>query len=371
MGSWSENCAISGLEIRENDEVYIATMIPNPYEPAKWIFEIPPMLGFYDGYGRVFLAEDHTAINRDFEIDFRFDPTRYASDGALPVYFNRQMVDSLGDLQTSLQIYGKTVRDVRNKQIKQIHDACIKATRVFASDDLSDILMANNLVTDAFRDNINTPMLQAQLTCLDICRNEPDRYKGSIESFLALYSRAFDIAEAAKELRRPLSPIIEGPNHDGQDALIAFSKLVLEIAEEQNLAPDEFHLIDKGERNSDGNLFKRIRYLDPMMEFQIIKLPDLSNGTHQYQIFNDDGQAIIFFYKPAQTPSGNNLIDFGPFEIKWTNEKITSVKTMTDPSDFEKQVLAELSEIHPESDVFAQIIGVIYFNIDEKPAYWQ
>lgn len=61
MGCWSENCALSGLEIRSGDEIYYAIMTPSKSYGDHMVanFIAPPLRGVYDYYGGCTLSEPY------------------------------------------------------------------------------------------------------------------------------------------------------------------------------------------------------------------------------------------------------------------------------------------------------------------------
>lgn len=59
MGSWSESCGLSGLEINNRDEVYYSVLKPNKWRAGLWDFELLPIRGEYNDGGGIFLTEDY------------------------------------------------------------------------------------------------------------------------------------------------------------------------------------------------------------------------------------------------------------------------------------------------------------------------
>jgi len=58
MGCWSESCAVTGMEIRYDNRVYVAMVNSEGYN-SQQIIVIPPVLGIYD-YGGIELLENNT-----------------------------------------------------------------------------------------------------------------------------------------------------------------------------------------------------------------------------------------------------------------------------------------------------------------------
>ncbi|MBO6507365.1 MAG: hypothetical protein JJ979_02580 [Roseibium sp.] len=58
MGCWSESCALSGMELDDGRDIYLATMEPADFSSEVTVI-VPPTRGVYDDYGGITLSEDN------------------------------------------------------------------------------------------------------------------------------------------------------------------------------------------------------------------------------------------------------------------------------------------------------------------------
>lgn len=97
MGSSSESCALSGLEIRDGDEAILVLLYPKPLEIDGFKLTAPPMRGIYSGYGSLVLAEDARGLNGKMH-RAGDDLTPPNGSACAPAWLHARIYDGLAEL---------------------------------------------------------------------------------------------------------------------------------------------------------------------------------------------------------------------------------------------------------------------------------
>lgn len=220
MGCWSENCAISGIEIRPGTPCYRAHMIRDKYYESQWEFIIPPILGKYDDYGG--LDDPEKSIIWPYE-DYDYWPDTITINGKavyekpLPIYFHAEVFDLLENVPLEWKRDGaQTVGDMATEHINKMMGFLEKKKEAIQSKDLSKMVLAMSeesrfQMMDDFRGKLFVSI-----------ENKVFENDENLKEFLKLYRRCFVAHCGMRELRKNLMPGARGPQHCGEEAMRYF-----------------------------------------------------------------------------------------------------------------------------------------------------
>lgn len=235
MGSWTESCGLSNLEIHEGDEVYYSLLQTVPddrrvWDAVLWEFSMPPVRGIYNDYGGVTLLEDYPFEPFNLKKGDQYPPEN--CDNHMEIlsrtYFVRADVyDMLRTLPSSQSYRGyQTVGDAVDhkeseltKYVTQIHE------QPFWTDESKSKL--NKLWNEAQRELSNL--------CMDRegshgnCPRAYQKFERTGLAFLPFFLRAAMIREASGELRKTVQPSHAYASH-GTPAQFSFLRFVLKTA---------------------------------------------------------------------------------------------------------------------------------------------
>lgn len=220
MGCWSESCGLSGLEIREGVECYLAVLAPNGFDidvnARNFDFVVPPIHGTYDEYGGLNLLEDYPFSPFCLKKGDNFRPK----------------------LCDALFIDASVFHFVRRLEPEMTFDPSVKT--------LTDIeLEATHRVRVRIQQNNETkpakrPFLPLWFDVLSRSesggnlRDAMRLFEDYSESPLPFYGRCVLLYNAYGELRKKMVPSsCRSPQHGGAQALIPFYRHVLATAEER------------------------------------------------------------------------------------------------------------------------------------------
>lgn len=214
MGCWSESCGLSGLEIRNGDDIYLATLKPSKYYPQSYDFVMPPLKGTYDDYGGIDLTEDYPFGPFNLKIGDNYSPGLLdARDGYIVAASVFEFLPSL-ELEFSYGDRPKTVGEANQrlqKRLEKYFSTSIDERNYFGSDGLY------NLISGGEGADFLNPLLLLE------------EY-GAV--FIPFFCRARMLRHAAAELRKSIYPSsCNAPQHNGEQALIPFYKHILGVAE--------------------------------------------------------------------------------------------------------------------------------------------
>lgn len=243
MGCWSESCAISGMEIGDGDEMYMAYVVPHKYEKGTWVINKPPMRCTYGDYGNGFLIEDAPLVGLkvgDELSDRNEDNDQEGHEWGLPIYFKAEVFDFLPQLKPEFSFNDvKTLEDTYNamrergrkaveERLTMFKEAAFKGTDDQDKvDELIKVYTSTTIIRELFGYGSDACMVDAADE-YDRFINDPSLNE---EDFWTAYRRAFILKCAYEELRKAMSPRIRGPQHSGEVALRQFYQHVLSIAD--------------------------------------------------------------------------------------------------------------------------------------------
>lgn len=230
MGCWSESCCLSGMEIGYNREAYAGLLTPNTYRSGAWMFVQLPMLGTYDDYGGLTLAEDVPSL--DLKAGDRWSPRDYHSGNprAGVFFVDREVFDYLRAVEhdfvrNGLRTVGDSVTSL-SERVRRLGAHLSMPVPDYTTDpnafrnwfQTKDELRAHWLL-----DDVDGPIKDSALRLAEDAK-EP----AMLEEFVRGYSRVMTVWLAARELRKEIAPVpYGGPQHGGADALIPFYDFVL------------------------------------------------------------------------------------------------------------------------------------------------
>lgn len=213
MGCWSENCALSGLEI-----LCYPCRVSVLDESGKHLF--PYMLGEYDSYGRVDLLEDYPEFG--LKNGDSFSPIEYGK----PIYIDEEVFQFVGSLEPEFSMSGeKTINKDTDNIFDEYQEAkmSLKIANTLLSqnipDDLRETIEFRKLGIPFMDDYVSGP--PSKWTNLDHCKN------------------VFKLYRSFGELRKSFNGRFNTPQHGGLQALIPFYEKILEIAKNRKSQDEE------------------------------------------------------------------------------------------------------------------------------------
>ena len=210
MQSWSNACAITQREINFNDNIFVATMRPNPKDPTCWSFVIPPLHATLKDSGEVFLKENYLAFMLKQGNIWR--PITNNFERGLPVCFHKHIfkdlrnvpIDSLSRTKISVGRSAsnecsriKTGLLLSQKKVAQIPSCYDKNTKLKIAKTYSGV---QNMLGKAHNEDILIGFPQA-------CRQYIEQ-NSNISLFMGYYHRAYILHHGSKSIKAPLTPVI-------------------------------------------------------------------------------------------------------------------------------------------------------------------
>lgn len=239
MGSWSEGCAISGMEIAEQDECYVALLTPHKYNYQEWSIVIPPVKGRYDDYGTIRVL-DEEPYKTLFDIPDVWTPLEglesLGDKEVLPFWIHATAFDCLSilkredggtvgrDFLKHIQKAEKTVREVFKKRDERLALLPLSAN---SSNQLA--LSSNQLALYEIEAAFGTMHSAWEYMGERVYSEQP------FDILKEAYRRCFVLDCGARELRKRLSPQngSHGPQWGGERALFQFYKVILDATEKK------------------------------------------------------------------------------------------------------------------------------------------
>jgi len=233
------SCGLTGLEIAEGDACLVA-IVAQRYN--EWEIVVPPLRGEYADYGYIRLSDAEMAVAGHFGVtDLDWEPLDYKPDGnapsigenqwVLPFWISAVAYDALMELRREYSEVGPegTIGQDTAAHMSNLRDAVAQALTDFnqggdyvAPDgtSLRDLLFSTGLtrVTGS-----STVIWGFDKRIIAAARSD------TVDEMLVAYERAFLLAVASHELRRPLvgQNGAHGPQHAGHYAMAAMSQVVL------------------------------------------------------------------------------------------------------------------------------------------------
>lgn len=268
MGSWSESCGFSGIEISEGEAALVAFLGKPKYAEfngeTHFEFRTPLIRGTYNDYGYLRVADDEgilalfnhlTGLSLKNGDDFA-DRDGHAVAGLDRFWIRQDVFDGLPNLKQEFPyVYRRETKD--SVKVKNIGEA--------ASFHLGDLSAACNKMT-ALHDKWNavqlsgeetpeqrmefamlmserpiTEVLGYRLGGIDWRELFNKRPEGVFfDDLIEAYRRYYIIGWAASELRKKFVPSEKGgPQHSGEVASVQFAKSIIAIQKERKKRWDE------------------------------------------------------------------------------------------------------------------------------------
>lgn len=267
MGSWSESCGFSGIEIGEGEEVLVGLVGKPKYSDfgGETHFELktPMIRGTYNDYGYLSVSEDEGVLalfNHLSGLTLKNGDDYCGNDHFVPemkrFWIRRDVHDSLRDLKQDFAYYGSRDGDGGFKHIKvknighsvDLHIADIKAaveksvadkekwTKLLEGTDLKDMSpedrhkYVSSLCGTSFRDVLGYGHNGIDWHAI-LC-NPP--LEVSHADAIEAYRRWHLLMYAASELRKKIVPSEKGgPQHGGEQASCQFARAILKIQKQR------------------------------------------------------------------------------------------------------------------------------------------
>lgn len=267
MGSWSESCGFSGIEIGEGESALVAFLGKPKYAEfngeTHFEFRTPLTRGTYNDYGYLTVAEDEGILalfNHLTGLSLKNGDDFNGCDHAvseLQRYWIRQDVfDALPALQqefpyvyrreTKGSVKVKNIGAAAEIHIADLKKACaeIEAIREkwsgiqLSEEDTPERRMELALLLS---ERPITEVLGYRLGGINWCElfNKPPEGV-SFDDLIEAYRRYYIIGYAACELRKKFVPSERGgPQHNGEIASVQFAKSIIAIQKERKKRWDE------------------------------------------------------------------------------------------------------------------------------------
>lgn len=277
MGSWSESCGLSGMEINYEDEVYYATLkqvAPNRMGRSYgvlWEFDLLPVRGKYNDGGGIELLEAYNFGGYKLKKGDEYPtPDDVVGDNKprLEIHARTYMIradvyDLLLDLPSS-----QTWKDSDTIGAKVRH-ACEKIANAYSE------MKAQPLRTKG--GDFNDLYMKANMKFSDACMREQESGHGNVPNvyqsfekyggaFMPFYLRAKMIQEAAGELRKTVQPSVAYAPQGGTPAQLPFLRAILKLvlAEEWRFERDN---VVENPNTLEGKTRDLVAALDGLKEF--------------------------------------------------------------------------------------------------------
>jgi hypothetical protein len=269
MGSWSESCGFSGLEIREGETAYVMVLRGPTYENGHGPFDLfvphsTLLKGTYNDYGYLSVEDDPEILtifneqtgllleqNDDFSLDMLEQiPNRNMGDNYSRFWIHGEIFDRLGELEPEFPyvfLNGKSIKvssinemldlkgqdDVNylNKLVNAI--AKIKEEALVSREASIELAL---LLADARLTRSSDGMMAGYST---LCQERIKEGK-DFDSVLAAKRRLSVLSIAAGELRKKIVPSEGvGPQHGGKEASVVFANIILETQTKRDVDQED------------------------------------------------------------------------------------------------------------------------------------
>lgn len=275
MGCWSENCALSGLELYDGCDVYAIMLkheAASPFNSGVYL-EMAPVYGKYDDYGGIDIVDDmqmfdairlppsaaikiervDQILDRPARVNLR---VKYQNkEGYRMVFFHKKIFDHLATLPTEFsRDDASTIGDACNHEITLSTEYFTDLRKSFAPvigqseterrlssmmniHHFSDIVRSLSISASGCNTSkhltVQADLLTSEL--LDHNNYTDEYYMEKVAIFNEILRRTFYLIHGSYELRKSFMGSISGPQHGGVEALESFTHKTLElIAEYKN-----------------------------------------------------------------------------------------------------------------------------------------
>lgn len=242
MGCWSERCALTGLEIANNQVVYVACISEQTDDFYGQSLATPPVKGTYDDYGGIDLLEDVELLGLKYGQNWRPDeedqkPSVAKNLTLRPIFIHAEIFDKIPELRPEFDYTTASVGRSVESEIAKL-TALVELFKDWenAGEEKDKLLYATQL---ALRQSLGYP--EQWEGADEILDDILDAGKDA-EEFLDLYRRVLLLKCAERELRQPLVSSRVGPQHGGEMALRQKTTWVQEILD----AKEEVRKEDSG-----------------------------------------------------------------------------------------------------------------------------
>lgn len=267
MGSWSESCGFSGIEIGEDERALVAFLGKPKYSEfngeTHYEFRTPLIRGTYNDYGYLRVDEDEGVLalfNHLTGLSLKNGDDFCGCDHAvseLDRYWIRQDVfDALPALtqefayvyqrETKGSVKVKNIGAAADIHIADLKKACVEIQAIRdkwmaverAGDDTPEqrmefaLLLSERPITDVLS------YRSGGIDWRQLFQKPPEGV--TAEALIEAYRRYFLITFAASELRKKFVPSEKGgPQHSGEVASVQFAKSIIAIQKERKKRWDE------------------------------------------------------------------------------------------------------------------------------------
>lgn len=228
MGLFNQTCTLTGLEIREDDDAYLAVISRTAgLKGGHWIVT-PPVRGIYADHGAILLDEDVPALEMEKAELYGAD----LPDEHVPIFINADVFHALGDFPSTDHQGRTTIRDAVDGRVLDLRNDLRSLTqpiegavgRVFTlfSSPFTAITLSNTFKDrELFWNGASDAMGRAL------------SYPEDIENVFELYRRGVQLKIAENEFRRPFAITQRFPQPGTDAAVLALSQLTSTIAEKR------------------------------------------------------------------------------------------------------------------------------------------
>lgn len=262
MGSWSESCGFSGLEIGEGEEAYVMVLkgptFSYDHSPFDLFVPVSPLIkGTYNDYGYLTIEDDdavlatfnkQTGLNLQQGDDFDRDhiegmTSKKLGDNFFRYWIHGSIFDRLGELCPEFPYVYQEGGSVKIKNINEAVDEIIGRQ-------LREIKVISEDIANAKKDSEGDANSRAMNIALLLMRS---RLSSSSDRLMEVYNTMLQdsivagedhagiltakrrlslLQMAAYELRKKIVPSEgSGPQHNGEVASTMFSNIILETQE--------------------------------------------------------------------------------------------------------------------------------------------
>jgi len=218
MGSYSEACAISGMEIAMGQDCLVALVAPKKWNPSEYEIIQPPIRGTYNDYGYLRVNDPMGALF-GIESGGDYEPMEHGT----PMWIDGKVFDFLGnirgefghstffeDWQGHSEKLDRAIAQAREDKILWTSGALARPERP------SDRMLWDGAIIRVIDEGPTADRIVAA-----ILADKP------LDQIISAYKRQFIVAIACDHLRKGIVPTFRGPQHGGGEGLIQFYEMVL------------------------------------------------------------------------------------------------------------------------------------------------
>lgn len=268
MGSWSESCGFSGIEIGDGEKALVGLLGKPKYQDfggeTHFQFKSPLILGEYNDYGYLKVADDEGVIalfNKMTGLELKNGDDFSGRDehfvaGMQRYWIREDVFNTLPELKQEFPYsYRKDLRkSVKVKNIGEAADLHIgdlakaASMRTAKFKEWSDMKFEKE-ISDEQRLELARSLFDLSLTdvlgyqakgiiWVSVLSDLPDNIP--VNSAIEAYRRYFILTYAADELRKKFAPSEKGgPQHSGEIASCQFARSILKIQAERRKRWDD------------------------------------------------------------------------------------------------------------------------------------